>query len=355
VKDLTKRALITGLTGQDGAYLAKLLLQKGYKVYGTYRRLSSPNFWRLEYLDIFREVNLLSIDLGDDGSLAEALRAADPDEVYHLAAQSFVETSFEIPVSTGDYSGLAATRMLECIRQQCRNARFYFAGTSEMFGRTGIKVTRPLRENDPFEPMSPYAAAKLYGYWLTRIYREGYGMFAANGLLFNHESPLRGLEFVTRKVANEVAKISIGLGTKLRIGNLDARRDWGYAPEYVESMWGILQQDEPDDFVIATGEAHSVRELVSTAFDSVGLNWEKHTVVDKKFLRPLDVPNLIGDYSKAHKVFGWEPRVKFEELVRLMVKEEVSRWKRFAKGERFPWDASNYTSQRGILNRKSRS
>jgi GDPmannose 4,6-dehydratase len=349
---MSKRALITGITGQDGAYLAKLLLDKGYEVYGTYRRLSTPNFWRLEYLGVFGKVNLIPADLSDFGSIVEALKISQPDEVYHLAAQSFVEASFETPVATGDVTGLATTRILEAIRQVCPDTRFYFAATSEMFGKSGLlNGGKPLSERDIFYPMSPYAAAKLYGYWITRIYREGYGIFAVNGILFNHESPLRGLEFVTRKVSNEVAKISLGLSRELRLGNLDAKRDWGYAPEYVESMWLMLQQNEPDEYVIATGEAHSVRELVEKAFEVVGLDWREYVKVDKRFFRPLDVPCLVGDYSKAREKLGWEPRTKFDRLVELMVKEDLNRWERWLKGERFPWDAPSYPSENKILTR----
>lgn len=349
-----KSVLITGITGQDGAYLAKFLLGKGYELHGTYRRLSTPNFWRLEYLGIFNKVNLIPVDLSDPGSLSEALKISEPDEVYHLGAQSFVEASFEAPVATGDITGLAVTRILEIIRQNYSQTKFYFAATSEMFGKTYLLTDRPLREGDVFQPMSPYAAAKLYGYWITRIYREGYGLFAANGVLFNHESPLRGLEFVTRKIANEVAKISLGLSKELRLGNLNAKRDWGYAPEYVEAMWLMLQQKEPEDYVIATGEMHSVMEFVQKAFDTVGLNWQKHVKVDKRFLRPLDVPALSGDYSKAKEKLGWEPKVRFDELVKIMVNEEVNRWQRWLKGERFPWDAPNYPSENRILTRTLR-
>lgn len=349
-----KNALITGITGQDGAYLAKFLLDKGYEIYGTYRRLSTPNFWRLEYLDIFDKVNLIPADLSDAGSLIEALKISEPDEVYHLAAQSFVEASFETPVATGDVTGLAVTRILEAIRQNCNDVKFYFAATSEIFGKSGLINGRPLREEDTFQPMSPYAAAKLHGYWITRTYRDGYGMFAINGILFNHESPLRGLEFVTRKVANEVAKISHGLSKELRLGNLDAKRDWGYAPEYVESMWLMLQQKEPDDYVIATSEAHSVKELVQKAFDTVKLDWQQYTKVDKRFLRPLDVPSLSGDYSKAEKKFGWKPKTKFNELIEIMVNEEARRWERWLNGERFPWDAPNYSSENKLLTRALR-
>jgi GDPmannose 4,6-dehydratase len=349
-----KHALITGISGQDGAYLAKFLLDKNYKVYGIYRRLSTPNFWRLEHLGIFDKINLIPADLSDAGSLIEAIIISQPDEVYHLAAQSFVGASFETPIATGDFTGLAVARLLEAIRHHCDSAKFYFAATSEMFGKTGLTKNKSLNTEDPFHPMSPYAAAKLYGYWITRIYREGYGLFALNGLLFNHESPLRGLEFVTRKVANEVAKISLGLSKELRVGNLDAKRDWGYAPEYVESMWLMIQQKEPDDYIIATGEAHSVRDFVQKAFEMVGLDWQNYVTVDKRFLRPLDVPSITGDFSKANKKFAWRPKTMFRELVEIMVKEEVSRWKRWLSGERFPWDAPNYSSENGILTRSLR-
>lgn len=349
-----KSVLVSGITGQDGAYLAKFLLGKGYEVYGIYRRLSTPNFWRLEYLDIFDKVSLIPADLSDMSSIIEALKISKPDEIYHLAAQSFVEASFEIPVATGDVTGLAVTRFLEAIRQNCSDVKFYFAATSEMFGKAGLLNNRPLREDDFFYPMSPYAAAKLYGYWITRIYREGYRIFTVNGILFNHESPLRGLEFVTRKIANETAKISLELSKEIRLGNLNAKRDWGYAPDYVESMWLMLQQKEPDDYVIATSEAHSVREFVQRAFDVVGLDWQEYVKVDKRFLRPLDVPSLTGDYSKAEKKLGWRPKTKFNELVEIMVKEEISRWERWLTGERFPWDAPNYPNENKILTRALR-
>ena len=352
---MVKKALITGVTGQDGVYLARFLLDKGYKVYGTYRRLSTPNFWRLEYLGIFDKISLIPVELSDTSSVIEALKISEPDEIYHLAAQSFVEASFEAPIATGDITGLAVTRILEAIRQNCPNAKFYFAATSEMFGKTGlINGGRPLNENDVFRPMSPYAAAKLYGYWITKVYREAYGIFAVNGILFNHESPLRGLEFVTRKVANEVAKIKLGLSKELRLGNLDAKRDWGYAPEYVESMWLMLQRDEPDDYVVATGEAHSVKEFVEKAFNTVGLDWQDYVKVDKRFYRPLDVPVLCGDYSKAERELGWRPRVKFDGLVKIMVEEELKRWEKWLSGERFPWDAPNYPSENRILTRALR-
>jgi GDPmannose 4,6-dehydratase len=349
-----KRALITGITGQDGAYLAHFLLDKGYEVYGTYRRLSTPNFWRLEYLNVFDKVNLIPADLSDTGSIVEALKISEPEEVYHLAAQSFVEASFETPVATGDITGLAVARILEAIRQNCNDVKFYFAATSEMFGKAGLITNRPLREDDFFHPMSPYAAAKLYGYWITKIYREGYGIFAVNGILFNHESPLRGLEFVTRKIANEVAKISLGLSRELRLGNLKAKRDWGYAPEYVESMWLMLQQKEPDDYIIATGDPHSVKDFVEEAFKVVELDCRDYIKVDKRFFRPLDVPYLAGDYSKARDKLGWKPKTGFNKLVEIMVEEEISRWTRWLNGERFPWDAPNYSSENKVLTRALR-
>jgi GDPmannose 4,6-dehydratase len=350
-----KNALITGVTGQDGAYLAKFLLDKGYNVYGTYRRLSTPNFWRLEYLQIFDKINLIPADLCDSGSFVETLKISRPDEVYHLAAQSFVGASFETPVNTGDVTGLSTTRLLEAIRQNCRGAKFYFAATSEMFGKTcSLGGEKPLNEDAPFYPMSPYASAKIYSYWITRIYKEGYGIFAVNGILFNHESPLRGLEFVTRKVTNEVAKIAVGISKEVHLGNLEAKRDWGYAPEYVEAMWLMLQNGNPNDYVIATREAHSVKELVKEAFKVAKLDWRDYVKIDKRFLRPLDVSCIIGDYSKAEKELGWKPKTKFHELVKIMVKEEIDRWERWLRGERFPWDAPNYSSEAKILTRALR-
>jgi len=349
---MVKRALITGITGQDGAYLANFLLKKGYEVYGTYRRLSSPNFWRLQHLGIFDEINLIPVDLSDTSSILEAIKISEPDEVYHLAAQSFVGASFETPIATGDVSGLAVTRILEVIRQVNPEIKFYQASTSELYGNSRNEGL--LNEKTQFKPASPYAAAKLYGYWITRIYREAYGIFAVNGILFNHESSLRGLEFVTRKISNAVAKIALGLEKELRLGNLEAKRDWGYAPEYVESMWLMLQQDEPDDYVIATGEAHSVREFCEIVFDIAGLDWQEYVKVDKRFTRPLDVNYLCGDYSKAKKKLGWEPRTMFKQLVKIMVKEDLNRWERWLNGEKFPWDAPNYPSEAKILTRALR-
>ncbi|MCD6092551.1 MAG: GDP-mannose 4,6-dehydratase [Candidatus Aenigmarchaeota archaeon] len=346
-----KRALITGVTGQDGSYLAKFLLDKGYEVYGTYRRVSTPNFWRLQCLGIFHEIRLIPIELVDSGSVVEAIKVSNPDEVYHLAAQSFVGASFEQPVGTGNITGLGVARVLEAIRQINPEIKFYQASTSELYGNGNSDSQN---ENTPFRPTSPYAVAKLYGYWITKIYRQGYKIFACNGILFNHESPLRGLEFVTRKISNAVAKISLGLEKELILGNLEAKRDWGYAPEYVESMWLILQQDEPDDYVIATNEAHSVREFCEKAFDVVGLDWQKYVKVDKRFFRPLDTNYLRGDYSKAKQKLNWEPRTKFDDLVKIMVDEDLKKWQRWQNGERFPWDAPNYPGEADILTRSLR-
>ena len=343
-----KNALITGITGQDGAYLAKLLLDQGYHVYGTHRRVSTPNFWRLLYLGIYDKITLIPADLVDAGSIVEAIKVSRPDEVYHLAAQSFVETSFQQPIGTGEITGLGVTRVLEAIRQINPNIRFYQASTSELYGNNNLGVQS---EDTLFRPSSPYAAAKLYGHWVASIYREGYGIFACNGILFNHESPLRGLEFVTRKITNGVVKIHLGLEKELRLGNLEAKRDWGYAPEYVEAMWLMLQQDKPDDYVIATNETHSVKEFTEKAFSMVDLDWQKYVRVDERFLRPVDVEFLQGDYSKAKKKLGWQPKIKLDKLVEIMVKEDIDRWQRNIKGEHFPWDAYNYPGEMNIIKR----
>jgi len=343
-----KHALITGITGQDGAYLANLLLEKGYNVFGTYRRLSTPNFWRLQYLNIFQKINLIPADLVDAGSIMEAIKISEPDEIYHLAAQSFVGASFEQPIGTGDITGLGVTRILEAVRQIDPEVKFYQASTSELYG-SGHSSN--LNETSPFTPASPYAAAKLYGYWLTTQYREAYNIFACNGILFNHESPIRGLEFVTRKISNAVAKISLGIEKEIRLGNLQAKRDWGYAPDYVESMHLILQQKEPDNYVIATNESHSIREFAEKAFDIVGLDWQEYVKIDERFLRPLDIDLLQGDYSKAKSILKWEPKIKFDELIEIMVNEDLSRWEGWQNGERFPWDAPNYPNEARILTR----
>ncbi|MFC1994386.1 GDP-mannose 4,6-dehydratase [Chloroflexota bacterium] len=343
-----KRALITGVTGQDGAYLSKFLLDKGYEVYGTYRRLSTPNFWRLLYLGIYANVKLIPADLVDAGSIVEAIRISEPDEIYHLAAQSFVEASFQQPIGSGEITGLGVTRVLEAVRQINPKIKFYQASTSELYGNNKSSIQT---EDTPFQPSSPYAAAKLYGHWITSIYRKAYGIFACNGILFNHESPLRGLEFVTRKISNGVAKIFLGLEKELILGNLEAKRDWGYALEYIEAMWLMLQQDEPDDYVIASNETHSVREFAEKAFNVVKLDWREYVKVDKRLLRPLDVHVLRGDYSKAKSNLGWEPKIKLDELVEIIVKEDLDRWGRYLKGEHSPWDGPNYPSETNTFTR----
>ncbi len=317
---MTKSALITGITGQDGSYLAELLLEKGYEVYGLARRLSTPNISRIEH--ILDKIELVEGDLTDQISIDNAMRVAQPDEVYNLASQSFVGTSWNQPLLTGDVGGLGVVRILESTWHQCPDARVYQASTSEMFGKV---QEVPQTENTHFHPRSPYGFAKVYGYWACVNYRESYGMHVSNGILFNHESPRRGIEFVTRKIADSVARIHHGLASELHLGNLDAKRDWGFARDYVEAMWLMLQQDKPDDYVIATGKTHSVREFVELAFSEVGLDWEKYVVVDPKFVRSAEVELLIGDSSKARRVLGWKPKVKFEELVKMMVTADVER------------------------------
>ncbi|SMB98236.1 GDPmannose 4,6-dehydratase [Thermanaeromonas toyohensis ToBE] len=319
---MAKTALITGITGQDGAYLAQFLLEKGYRVWGAFRRSSTVNLERLEYLGIRDKVELVPLDLLDLGNIIRVLEKVQPDEVYNLAAQSFVAVSFEQPVVTGEITGLGAARMLEAVRIVNPQIKFYQASSSEMFGKVQAV---PQNENTPFYPRSPYAAAKLYAHWMTVNYREAYGIFACSGILFNHESPLRGLEFVTRKITYTVAQIKHGLARELRLGNLEARRDWGYAPEYVEAMWLMLQQDEPDDYVIATGETHSVKEFAQEAFACVGLDWRDYVVEDPAFYRPADVELLVGDATKAQQKLGWRPRTTFKELVRLMVEADLKR------------------------------
>ena len=351
---MEKRALITGVTGQDGAYLARFLLNKGYEVYGTFRRSSTPNYWRLCALNIFDQVRLLPADMADMASLLEAVTVSKPDEIYNLAAQSFVSASFEKPLLTTDVDGLGSTRLLEVIRLLNREIRYYQASSSEIYGNVASGGTF-IKEDTAKHPASPYAAAKLYSYHVAIIYRQAYGLFATNGVLFNHESPLRGLEFVTRKVTNAVAQIKLGLRKSLPLGNLDACRDWGYAEEYVQAMWQILQADEPDDFVVATGEAHSVRELVQLAFSTVDLDWEEYVKVDQRLLRPVDVSYLLGDASKVRKRLGWKPSTGFRELVKTMVHADLDRWARYIRGDVFPWDAPNYPDDLGIINRVGRT
>ena len=319
---MSKVALITGVTGQDGAYLVEFLLSKGYKVIGAFRRASTVNTGRLDALGIAKDLELVPLDLTDHGNMRRVIEAVAPDEVYNLAAQSFVGVSFEQPVTTGEITGVGAVRLLETIREVNTQIRFYQASTSEMFGKA---QEVPQNENTAFHPRSPYAASKLYAHWSTVIYREAYGMHASSGILFNHESPLRGAEFVTRKIALGAARIKHGLQGELRLGNLDAKRDWGYAKEYVEAMWLMLQQPEPDDYVIATGETHSVKEFVEAAFEVVGLDWQQYVVIDPTFMRPAEVDSLQGDYSKAREKLGWKPKTTFKELVSLMVEADLRR------------------------------
>lgn len=315
-----KRALITGITGQDGSYLAELLLSKGYEVFGVVRRTSHHGLERIDH--IADQLTILPADLLDQHSLTVALQETKPHEVYNLAAQSYVPTSWSQPVLTGEFTALGVTRMLEAIRLVHPAARFYQASSSEMFG----KVTEtPQRESTPFYPRSPYGVAKAYGHWITVNYRESYNLFAVSGILFNHESPRRGLEFVTRKVTDGVARIKLGLATDLRLGNLDAHRDWGFAGDYVDAMWRMLQADAPDDYVIGTGVTHSVRDLVETAFRHVGLDWEPHVKVDPAFIRPAEVDLLLADPSKAREELGWTPTVGFTELITMMVDADLAR------------------------------
>jgi len=313
-----KRALITGITGQDGSYLAELLLKKGYKVYGLTRRSSTNVTSRIE--NIITQVELLPGDLLDQTSLQEAVEQSNPDEVYNLAAQSFVQTSWNQPVLTSEFTATGVTRVLEAVKKVKPKARFYQASSSEMYGKVQAV---PQTEDTPFYPRSPYGVAKLYGHWITVNYRESFGMHASSGILFNHESPRRGLEFVTRKITYHVAMIKHGLATELRLGNLDAKRDWGFAGDYVEAMWLMLQQDKPDDFVIATNETHTVKEFVELAFTRADLDWQKYVKIDEKFYRPAEVDLLIGGYDKAKKQLGWEPKTSFKSLVNMMVDSDL--------------------------------
>jgi len=318
-----KKVLITGITGQDGSYLADLLLEKGYEVYGMVRRSSVEKLDRIEHIK--DRIKFVQADLLDQLSIINALKQVKPDEVYNLAAMSFVPASWSQPVLTGEFTGIGVTRMLEAVRLLKDDIRFYQASSSEMFGK--VKEV-PQNENTPFHPRSPYGVAKVYGHYITVNYRESYDIFAVSGILFNHESPRRGLEFVTKKVTNAAAKIKLGLLDYLYLGNLNAKRDWGYAKDYVEAMWLMLQQDKPEDFVIATGENHSVREWVAAAFNCLDLDWEKYVKIDEKLLRPAEVDVLIGDSRKARNILGWKPSVKFEELVRIMVEYDYNELKK---------------------------
>ncbi|MCK9861969.1 GDP-mannose 4,6-dehydratase [Paenibacillus sp. ATY16] len=319
---MAKRALITGVTGQDGSYLAEFLLEKGYEVFGLRRRTSTPNYENVEHIK--NKINWVSGDLTDMASLIEAVQLSNPDEVYNLAAQSFVAASWPQPLATGQMTALAVTNMLEAVRLIKPEARFYQASSSEMFGKV---IETPQKETTPFYPRSPYGVAKVYGHFITVNYRESFGMFACSGILFNHESPRRGLEFVTRKVTDAVARIKLGLQSELRMGNLDALRDWGFAGDYVKAMWLMLQQDEADDYVISTGETHSVEELLEVAFSYVGLKWKDYVVIDPEFVRPAEVDLLLGDCSKAKEKLGWNQEVGFIELVQMMVDADLKKMK----------------------------
>lgn len=333
--DSQKTAVITGVTGQDGGYLAKFLLEKGYTVYGTYRRLSTPNFWRLHDLGVMNKVHLIPFDLVDHSSILNLFNQVKPDELYNLAAQSFVGTSFEQPIGAGEITGLGVTRIINTLHHASPQTKFYQASSSEMYG--AIRET-PQKETTPFYPRSPYAAAKLYAHWITINYREAYNLFALTGILFNHESPLRGLEFVTRKITTAVARIKFGLQEKIGMGNMEAKRDWGYAPDYTRAMYLMMQQEKADDYVIATGETHTVREFAELAFAEAGLNFEDHVYADPRFLRPAEVDVLVGDYSKAKRELGWEPTVKFHQLIKIMMRADLERTKKYLDGEHFPWD-----------------
>lgn len=331
---MSKRALITGITGQDGSYLAELLLSKGYEVHGLIRRASTFNTGRIDHLyaDPHQSAARLKLhygDLSDASGISRLLGQIEPHEIYNLAAQSHVRVSFDCPEYTTDITATGAVRLLEAIRETGIKPRFYQASSSEMYG---LVQAVPQNETTPFYPRSPYACAKLYAHWVTINYRESYGLHASSGILFNHESPRRGETFVTRKITRAVAHILCGLQDKLYLGNLDAKRDWGYAKEYVEAMWLMLQQDTPDDYVIATGETHSVKEFLQVAFQHAGLDWQKYVEIDPKYFRPAEVELLIGDYAKAKKKLGWEPRTRFEELTKLMVDEDIRRLKEHREG-----------------------
>ena len=322
---MTKKALITGITGQDGAYLSKFLLDKGYEVFGLLARRSSPTTWRLGYLNVLDKVHLIDGDLTDIASIIRALNLSKPDEVYNLGAQSFVATSWEQPLLTADATGLGALHILEALRQVRPEARFYQASTSEMFG----KIQEPAQsEKTPFYPRSPYGVSKLFAHWMTINYRESFNIFGCSGILFNHESPLLGIEFVTRKVTDAVARIKLGLQDKLALGNIDAKRDWGFAGDYVEAMWLMLQQNAPDDFVVATGRTTTVRDMCRIAFEYVGLNYEEYIFIDPKFYRPAEVEVLLGNPAKAKNILGWEAKTSLDDLIKMMMDADLARVKR---------------------------
>lgn len=319
---MTKKAFITGITGQDGSYLAEFLLKKNYQVFGMTRRTSTSNYDRIK--NIVDDITLVSGDLLDQHSMTNAIRKIQPDEIYNLAAQSFVPTSWSQPVLTGEFTALGVTRLLEAIRHAKPDAKFYQASSSEMFGK--VRET-PQTETTSFYPRSPYGVAKVYGHWITVNYRESYNLFAVSGILFNHESPRRGLEFVTRKITHAVARIKLGKQAKLKLGNLEAKRDWGYAPDYVEAMWLMLQQAKADDYVIATGKTWSVKDCVQTAFETIGLNWQDYVEIDQQLLRPAEVDVLVGNPAKAKKILNWQPKTSFKEMIKIMVEADLKREK----------------------------
>ena len=324
-----KVALVTGVTGQDGSYLANLLVKKGYKVFGTLRRGSTPRFGRLEFLNLLDKVELISLEITEYSHVFNILREIQPNKIFNLAAQSFVGASFEQPIATGEITGLGLTRVLDTLRMVSPDTRFYQASSSEMFGGS----EKPLNEKSPFLPRSPYAAAKLYAHWVTVNYREAYDLFACSGILFNHESPRRGETFVTRKITRAIAAIMAGTQKKLYLGNLDASRDWGFAPDYVEAMWLMLQQDEPGDYVIGTGEGHTVRDFLDTAFGYVDMDWRDYVEIDPRYVRPNEVNSLLADATKARETLGWKPKVDFEMLVKLMVDSDMEQARLKPNGE----------------------
>ena len=332
---MTKRALITGVAGQDGAYLCALLLDKGYEVFGCDLSTDARFCWRLGHLGVYDKITLLAADMADAGSLLRAVEQARPHEIYNLAAQSAPGASFQSPVDYGNITGLGFARLLEAVIKTDKQIRVYQASTIEIFGYGKV---RRLAAHMPFHPVNPYAVAKLYAHWLGQMYREDFGLYICNGIMFNHESPLRGIGFVTRKITDAAARISLGKENRLALGNMNAKIDWGYAPEYMLAAWQMLQQGAPDDYVIATGETHSVEEFARRAFQTVGLNWSDYVESDAGLLRPSDIVLQQGDFSKAKARLGWQPQVKFDRLVEIMVEEDLSRWKRHLKGERFPWD-----------------
>ena len=332
-----KNALIFGVTGQDGTYLADFLIKKGYNVFGTFRRTSHRCFERVEELGIFDDITKIKADLSDQTSINSAIRQAQPDEVYNLAAQSFVGLSFNQPINTANVNGIGVVRLLESIQKFNPKIKFYQASSSEMYGN--IKSEKK-NERTSFSPTSPYAISKVHAFFETQMYRETHSLYTVNGILFNHESPLRGLEFVTRKITNEIAKISLGISKKLILGNLESKRDWGYAKEYVEMMWKMMQQKNPDDYVLATGRSHSVKEFVETACKEAGVS-QNCIVSSKKYFRPSDVNHLTGDSTKAKKILGWKPKTSFAKLVKIMIEEDINRWEHFLKKEYFPWDADS--------------